>query len=79
MSKQGAEGYATVRHKKGLSIQTRARPYFMKGKGLLLCKLPRATAMRPVSPCPLIYPLKTSVSSSSEEGRVLCPPSSHQC
>ena len=32
-----------------LSIQTRTRPYFMKGKGLLLCKLPRTTAMRPLS------------------------------
>ena len=32
-----------------LSIQTRTKAYFMKGKGLLLSKLPRATAMRPLS------------------------------
>ena len=32
-----------------LSIQTRTKAYFMKGKGLLLSKLPRATAMGPLS------------------------------
>ena len=28
-----------------LSIQTRTKAYFMKGKGLLLSKLPRATSI----------------------------------
>ena len=32
-----------------LSFQTRTRAHFMKGKGPLLSKLPRATAMRPLS------------------------------
>ena len=32
-----------------LSIQTRTRAYLVKGKGLLLSKLPRTTAMRPLS------------------------------
>ena len=32
-----------------LSIQTWTKAYFMKGKGLLLSKLPRATAMGPLS------------------------------
>ena len=32
-----------------LSFQTRKRAHFMKDKGPLLSKLPRATAMRPLS------------------------------
>ena len=32
-----------------LSFQTRKRAHFMKGKGPLLSKLPRATAMRPLA------------------------------
>ena len=32
-----------------LSIQTRTRTYLVKGKGLLLSKLPRTTGMKPLS------------------------------